>query len=232
MANRTCLITGGSRGIGLATGLRMARAGYDVVVSSRGEAELKQAAEQIAAVGVRAEAISADVSQPTDAERLIKDTQKRLGRLDVLVNNAGTAPLMSIEEMDTEAFERVFTLNNAAIFHLTKAAWPLMKAQGGGTIVNISSMASLDPFPKFAVYGASKAWVNVFTRAVASEGKPLGIRVYSVAPGAVETKMLRSVFPDLPAENTLDPDDVAAVIESVCDARMAHCTGETVFVKK
>ena len=120
----------------------------------------------------------------------------------------------------------------AAIFHTTRAVWPLMKAQGGGVIINMSSMAAVDPFPGFAVYGASKAWVNLFSQATASEGKPHGIRVFSVAPGAVETGLMRASFPDFPADKTLAPDEVAAVILSLCEPALAPCSGQTLFVRK
>ena len=107
-----------------------------------------------------------------------------------------------------------------------------MRQQRSGVIVNISSVASVDPFPGFSIYGACKAWVNLFTKALAAEGKPLGIRAYAIAPGAVETSMLRSAFPDFPADHTLRPDDIAAAIEAVCDDRLAHSSGQTIFVRK
>jgi 3-oxoacyl-[acyl-carrier protein] reductase len=107
-----------------------------------------------------------------------------------------------------------------------------MKSQGGGVLVNVSSMASVDPFRGFSIYGASKAWVNLFTQAIAEEGRPLGIRAFAVAPGAVETQMLRANFPDIPRDRTLEPADVAAVILSLCDERMRHCSGQTIFVRK
>ena len=156
---------------------------------------------------------------------------QRFGRVDVLVNNAGVAPLAPVDEFDPAEFERVCQVNMAAVFHTTQAVWPVMKAQGGGLIANISSLASVDPFPGFGVYGASKAWVNLFSQATAAEGKAVGIRVFAIAPGAVETQMMRSIFPDFPKDQTLNPDDVAAVIVSVSDESMTYCTGQTIFVR-
>ena len=233
MANgKTCIITGASRGIGLATALRFAKAGYQIVAAARSEADLEAAVEKIAAAGGECLAVTADVGNPDQAREIVAAAQERFGCVDVLVNNAGRAPLSAVDEMDGSEFEALVAVNMAAVFHTTQAVWPLMKQRGGGVIVNVSSVASLDPFPGFAAYGASKAWVNVFSKAIASEGKPHGIRVYAVAPGAVETQMLRGAFPDLPAEHVLDPDAVAAVIESVCDERMTHATGQTIFVRK
>ena len=107
-----------------------------------------------------------------------------------------------------------------------------MKRQGGGTIVNISSIASVSPFAGFAAYGASKAWVNAWTSGLAEEGRPDGIRVFCVAPGAVETKMLRSAFPDYPAEATMEPSEIAELIHAVTQPGYRYATGQTIFAKK
>ncbi len=232
MKDLTCIITGASRGIGLSTALRLARRGANIVAVARNPEHLETAAEQIREVGGRCEIVDADVGSPEAAQRIVAAAWERFGAVNVLVNNAGVAPLSPTVDLTPDEFERVYRVNIAAVFHLTRAAWPLMLAQGGGVIVNISSRASDDPFPGFSVYGASKAWVNLFSRATADEGKPHNIRVFAVAPGAVETELMRGVFPDFPREHALDPDDVAAVIESLLDERMGSATGETIFVKK
>ncbi len=229
---RVCVITGGSRGIGLATAVRFARGGAQLCISGRGARDLEAAAAQLRALGAECEAAALDVGRPDEARRLIARALERFGRIDVLVNNAGRAPLAKIEQFEASEFDATAAVNMAAVFHTSQAVWPVMRRQGGGVIVNVSSVASVDPFPGFAVYGASKAWVNVFSQALAVEGKPHNIRVYSVAPGAVETGMLRGAFPDFPADQTLAPDDVAAVIESVCGDPLRPCTGQTIFVRK
>ncbi len=232
MPARTCVITGASRGIGLAIALRLARAGYRIVAGARSEGQLKQAAEQITTAGGACEHVVTDVGTRDGARRLIEAAQLRFERVDVLVNNAGHAPLAPIEKTDDEDFERALAANIAAVFYTTRAVWPIMRKQAAGTIINISSMASVDPFPGFSVYGACKAWVNLFTKAMADEGRPLGIRVFAVAPGAVETAMLRQNFPDIPAAQTLDPDDVADLVEALCDERMNYVSGQTIFIRK
>ncbi len=232
MAARTCIVTGASRGIGLATALRFARQGCNIVAAARNAADLAEAEEKIAATDVGCRAVPADVSRREGVQQLVTAAIEQFGRVDVLVNNAGCAPLQPIDEMPDEAFDEVAALNMGAIFHATRAVWSIMKQQGGGVIVNVSSVASVDPFPGFALYGASKAWVNLFTQATAAEGKPLGIRVYAIAPGAVETRMMRALMPDLPDKHVLEPDTVAAVIESVVDPAWAPTTGQTIFVKK
>ena len=231
MSSKTCVIAGASRGIGLATARRFARQGYAIVAAARHALDLAAAVEQIRATGATCEAVVADVGNAREARCIVDVAVQRFGRVDVLVNNAGVAPLAPVDKFDPAEFERVCRVNMAAVFHTTQAVWPTMRAQGGGVIVNISSLASVDPFPGFGVYGASKAWVNLFSQATATEGKAVGIRVFAIAPGAVETQMMRSVFPDFPKDQTLDPDDVAAVIVSVSDESMAYCTGQTIFVR-
>lgn len=232
MSARTCMITGASRGIGLATALRFAQAGDNVVALARGQTDLEKAAQRIEAAGGVCYALAADVARGDDVRRAIQAAVQRFSRIDVLVNNAGVAALATVDKLDPAEFDRTYAVNMAAIFHATRAVWPLMKAQGGGVIINISSLAAVDPFPGFAVYGASKAWVNLFSQATADEGKPFGIRVFSVAPGAVETRLMRASFPDFPAAKTLDPEEVAAVIVSLCDPALAPCAGQTIFVRK
>jgi NAD(P)-dependent dehydrogenase (short-subunit alcohol dehydrogenase family) len=230
--SKTCIITGASRGIGLAAALRFAKAGYDIVAAARSPGPLEAAARQIQACGVACEALPVDISEAAGARELIEVATKRFGRIDVLVNNAGTAPLSPIDQMSDEVFDDCLRLNCGSVFFLTRAVWATMRRQRSGTIVNVSSVASIDPFPGFAVYGACKTWVNAFTQAVAREGQPLGIRVFCVAPGAVETQMLREHFPDFPRDQTLAPDEVARLIEAVCDPSYDRQVGQTLFIDK
>jgi NAD(P)-dependent dehydrogenase (short-subunit alcohol dehydrogenase family) len=172
------------------------------------------------------------VCSPEDIDALIDGTIRQFGRIDVLVNNAGIAPQSRIEELDPALFETIMSVNVNAVYHGCRAVWPVMKKQGGGVIVSISSLASVDPFPGFTAYGAAKAWVSAWTRGLADEGRRFGIRVYSVAPGAVETKMLRDPFPDFPADQALQPSDVADVAWALAQPECRYVTGQTVFVKK
>ncbi len=129
-------------------------------------------------------------------------------------------------------FETIHAVNVKSVYMACREVWPIMQKQGGGVIVNISSVASVDPFPGFSAYGASKAWVNTWTKALAAEGQDAGIRVYAVAPAAVETRMLRSAFPDFPADQTLPPSDIADVVFAAAGPNGEYENGQTVFVSK
>lgn len=231
LSDQVCIVTGGGRGIGRATARRLCGAGASVFVVSRTLRELEETASACQSGPGSCTPIVADVTLPASVQGLVRDVLAKVGRLDALVNNAGVAPLAPIDQMHDADFERLIDVNVRAVFHGCRAAWPALQ-RAGGTIVNISSLAADDPFPGFAAYGGTKAFVNTFSRALAGEGKPFGIKVFAVAPGAVETEMLRGPFPDFPAEQTLDPDHVAAVVEWCLDPRCTYASGETIRVKK
>ncbi len=232
MSHRCAIVTGAGRGIGRATALRLARGGYDIVGVARTETELDETRQQVETIGTRCVTLREDLAEPDAASRVVARATEGLGRIDVLVNNAAVAPLTTIETLGDKALDRCLAVNIRAVVTLTRAVWPVMRTGGGGVIVNLSSLASVDPFPGFAVYGGSKAFVGVFTKALAHEGRADNIRVFAVAPGTVETSMLRAAFPDFPAAECLSPEQVAAQIEVLLDERNQFATGSTITVKK
>ena len=228
---KVCIVTGASNGIGLATARQFATQGYRVAICGRRPEALQSAAESIGDAD-SVLSITGDVGNAETRKEIIEATQDKFGRLDVLVNNAGSAPLGEIESIDESTFEDVVSTNIRAIFSLTQLAWPILKGQGGGSIVNISSLAAIDPFPGFSIYGASKAWLETFTKAMAAEGADHSIRVCCVRPGAVETDLLRGLFPDFPADQCVSPEDIAnKVWDCVTDADQ-HPNGEAFTVSK
>jgi NAD(P)-dependent dehydrogenase (short-subunit alcohol dehydrogenase family) len=190
------------------------------------------AREQIARVAPACQTVALDIGTTEGPARLIHCAISRFGRVDVLCNNAGIAPRATLEGLTDGDLEQALAVNVEAVFRTTRAVWPLLRQQGDGVIINISSLASLDPFPGFSLYGACKSWVNLFTKAVADEGRALGIRVYAVALGAVETRMLRGLFPDFPAAQTLSPDEVAQFIGSLLTEPMRYASGQTIALRK
>jgi len=226
------VVTGGGRGIGRSVCERFAASGAQVVAAARSPKELDETRAAIEGRQGRCHTRVTDVGSAEEIETLIEETQARFGRIDVLVNNAGVAPQAPIDELEEPLFDTIVLVNVRAVYRGCRAVWPVMRGQGGGVIVNISSVASVDPFPGFTAYGASKAWVNAWTRGLADEGRSVGIRVFAVAPGAVETRMLRDPFPSFPKEQALQPSDVADVVFVLAQPECRYATGQTVFVKK
>lgn len=238
MSNETCvkgkavIVTGAGRGIGRAIARRLGVAGANVAIAARTHEQLDETRKMVERAGGRILAVAADVSQPDDVQRVIDETLSVYGRIDALVNNAGTAPLATIDQMEPHVFDTIVDTNVRTVYLCSRGVWRAMADGGGGAIVNISSLAAYDPFPGFAAYGAAKAFVVTYTKALAAEGRGWGIRVYGVAPGAVETEMLRGAFPDFPEDKTLQPDDVAAVVEMLLTPACRYISGQTIIVKK
>lgn len=228
-----CLVTGGSSGIGLATAQRFAADGYQVVLAARDRDKLAAAAEAVSACGSTSCAwFCADFRDVAAAEQLIAAVVEQFARLDVLVNSAGIAYLTAGALHDPTTFDEMWRVNGLALARLSRAVWPTFQQYKGGVIVHVSSMSAFDPFPGLGVYGATKAWANHFVRTLADEGRPLNIRAYAICPGAVETPMLRRLFPDFPAAQTLTPASVAAVIRQLCEPTMSIASGNAIVVRQ
>ena len=208
-----CIITGGSSGIGLATARRFHQAGYRIAICGRSQERLDQAAESISNGSLidrkRLLTIVANLEHADQAKSFGQSSLEHFGRIDVLVNNAGVAPLSPFGAITEDTFETLINVNVRSSFYLMQMVWNTMVKQRNGTIVNISSLSAVDPFVGFSTYGASKAWLDLLTQSLAQEGKDSNIRICSIRPGAVETPLLRGLFPDFPAEQCVSPEQVA-----------------------
>ena len=224
-----CMITGGSSGIGLATACKFYAAGYRVSICGRSQERLDEAAKLIAASALvdskRLITVATDLNDPAQAKAFAQKSLEHFGRIDVLVNNAGVAPLSPFGAITEDSFEQLININVRSGFYLTQLAWNTMVKQGGGTIVNISSQSAIDPFVGFSTYGASKAWLDLLTHSLAQEGKDLNIRVCSVRPGAVETPLLRGLFPDFPVKQCVSPEAVAEMVWGCVDSPTDYPSG-------
>ncbi|PWE32636.1 short-chain dehydrogenase [Maritimibacter sp. 55A14] len=194
ITGKTVLITGASRGIGAAAARRFAALGAQVVLLARSTEEITALAEEITRSGGQALAQRCDVAIYGDMEAAIRAAQKTFGRVDVLIGNAGVIePIGPISAIDPEAWGRVIDINLKGIFHGMRAAMPAMQAQGGGTIITISSGAAHNPLEGWSHYCASKAGAAMLTRCADKEGRAQGIRAMGLSPGTVATDMQREI---------------------------------------
>ncbi|MGI9519906.1 MAG: SDR family NAD(P)-dependent oxidoreductase [Pirellulaceae bacterium] len=232
---QVCLITGGSSGVGLATAETFARAGSHVAICGRDAERLESAHDRLVEIAGDADkvlAVQADITVTDEATGLVSQTIEQLSRIDLLVNNAAMAPMAPLDEMPNEAIDACIDLNVRATYYVTRSVWGQMKQQGSGIVVNISSQAAVDPFPGFSLYGSTKAWMELFTVALAGEGREHGIRSYCIRPGAIETPMLRGLFADFPAEQCVSPQEVADAIWAVTGPELANSSGQIIRVSK
>jgi NAD(P)-dependent dehydrogenase (short-subunit alcohol dehydrogenase family) len=225
------LVTGAGSGIGRACAIALSGEGHRVVLMGRRREPLEETAEACAEETL---ILPGDVAQAEQATAAVEGALEAFGRIDAIVHCAGLAPMKSIEQLSIEEWQAVLATNLSAAFYLAKAGWPAMVKQQAGVIVNISSMASRDPFPGFAAYGAAKAGVNLLGLALAREGQPHNIRVHTIAPGAVETPMFRGLFTaeQYASENTLSPEDIARAVVQCIAGDLVPTSGEVIYLHK
>jgi len=207
------VVTGGSRGIGLATARTLLERGALVAITATSDATLRAAADELGGIFGRGHvlAIRADVRRLEEVERAFAAAAAQFGGIDVVVNNAGVGLFRAVAEMTTEEWQQLVDTNVSGVFHGCRAAVPHLRARGGGWIINISSLSSTNPFPNGAAYCASKAWVNAFTDAFMQEVRHDGIRVACVLPGSVRTEFMGRT-PTEADDWKLAPTDVAQVV--------------------
>jgi NAD(P)-dependent dehydrogenase (short-subunit alcohol dehydrogenase family) len=208
----TALVTGGSRGLGRALGQALAGAGARVALVAREASALDEAVAGIRARGGEAHAIAADVADKDAAWAIAGQAAALLGPVDLLVNNASTlgpVPLRLLLDTECEDLERALAVNLVGPFRLTKAIAGSMLLRGRGTIVNVSSDAAVEPYPRWGAYGASKAALDHLSRIWAAELAGTGVRVLSVDPGEMNTRMHAEAMPEADPATLADPDRVA-----------------------
>ncbi|HKA31814.1 MAG TPA: SDR family oxidoreductase [Candidatus Binatia bacterium] len=188
--DKIALITGGGRGIGKAVALAYAREGAKLAVCARTAEEIEKAAGEIRALGADCLARTCDVSQEEDVKRLVDEVARHFGRIDVLINNAGvmTRPT-PVTEYDVGKWDYTMAVNLRGPFLMAKAVLPVMFRNGGGSIINVSSSIGRGAYANFAAYGASKWGLEGFTQILAAEAGSRKVRVNSVEPGYVATKL-------------------------------------------
>ncbi len=233
--NKTALVTGSTSGIGRAIALELARQGAYVVVCGRNAARGAETVGAIESAGGSARFIQADMSDIESVRHLADEA----GDLDVLVNNAGVWTFAPTSEQDIESFDAMFNTNVRGTFFLTAAVAPQMAKRGEGSIVNLTTMAAHFGLVGGAVYGASKAAVESFTRAWAAEFSGAGVRVNAVAPGPTISEgtmadagaeAMAEAGMTVPLQRTASADEIADVVVFLASQRASYVTGATVAV--
>jgi len=190
LQGKTALVTGASRGIGAAAAQELAKLGVSVVLAARSAGDIEALAEDIRGAGGKAEAVVCDVVRYADVAAAVSRCQRAFGSLDILVNNAGVIePIARLAESDPEEWDKVVDINFKGVYHGLRAAVPVMQAQGGGVIVNISSGAATGAMEGWSHYCSTKAAVLSLTRCADKEYREHGIRVVGLSPGTVATDM-------------------------------------------
>ncbi len=236
LAGQVAIVTGASSGLGRATATALARAGAHVALLARNAGDLEQVGAEVAATGQRALALPTDLGQEDAIVMAVARTADTFGRIDVLVNAAGTDVPGPVVDLAVQEWDRVFAVNLRAPFLLAKAVFPHMQRAGHGTIINISSVAGKRGWARAAAYCASKFGLTGFTQALAAEGKAQGIRACVVYPGGMATNWgvwsssdrgaTPREFP--PPTQALPPAAVAALIVWIASAPMELVLNEAI----
>ncbi|MBE0481429.1 MAG: glucose 1-dehydrogenase [Dehalococcoidia bacterium] len=235
LGGKVALITGGSRGIGRATALAFARAGADVAVASRKLPDLEAVAEEIRGLGRRSLAAAAHIGKMDDVRSLVDAVRNEFGRIDILVNNAGANPTMAPAlDVEERAWDTIMSLNLKGLFFLSQAVAKLMKAQGGGCIINVASVWGFIP-GNVPVYSISKSGVIMATKVMAKEWAAYNIRVNAVAPGLLRTRFSEALWntPEIeqgaasmiPMKRIGEPQDVVGAMLYLASDASAYVTG-------
>lgn len=244
LQGKVALITGGSRGIGQSIALAFAEAGAKLVVSSRNKRppELEKVVEQIRGMGGEAIAIPAHVGKKEDVRNLVQGALKQFGRIDILVNNAGANPVLStMVDLEEEAFEKVLEVNLKGAFLMSKAVANEMIKQGGGRIINISSISGLRArADKTGAYCISKAALNMMTQVMARELAQYNILVNAIAPGSIKTEFSRVNWTDperkeqrireIELRRFGEPEEVVGLALFLASEASSFVTGEIIRV--
>lgn len=247
-AGRAVLVTGGALGIGNGIARAFAREGAAVAIADIDAPAAEALAVELRSAGGQAVAVVGDVSQSSHAERLVDQTIAALGRLDVLVNNAGIAPLdwyLRVEDMPEEVWDRIIGVNLKGTFLMSKYALPHIRRAGGGVVVNMASVQGLQSMQKVPAYAASKGGMLSLTRNMALDYAADGIRVVAICPGTIDSEMVRTLARAEPGDDEANllrygrvhpigrlgrPEDVAEAVIFLASERASFITGEYLCV--
>jgi 2-deoxy-D-gluconate 3-dehydrogenase len=240
LSGKVAIVTGGTMGIGLGCSRRLAEAGASLVIAARGAEKGAEVTRELRDAGYKTSFMKCDVSQKAEVARLVENTVKAFGRLDIMVNNAGIFPKTPFDEARMETWDRVINVNVRGLFFCSREASRQMIKQGwGGSIINIASVSAFQPQFALSAYDASKGGVWMLTRNLAVELAPYKIRVNSVSPGMIQTEAYatpegieynkRRLY-RIPLGRAGRPDEVGSVVLFLASAAASYMTGSDIVV--
>lgn len=230
MKDKVVLITGAGRGIGQAAAMLLAREGADIVLNAEIPDEIERVADDVRSLGRRALPVVADMLDEQSIGPLVEAALREFGRIDCMVYSAGVAIHNPVAELSTRDWDLNFGVNVRGMFLLCRALAPVMIRQGYGSIVNISSKLGKEGSATRAAYSASKHAVIGFTRSLALEMKPYGIRVNAICPGPVATPLRAKNYPNEDPSTITQPEEVARVILFLCSDESSAISGAAIDV--
>jgi NAD(P)-dependent dehydrogenase (short-subunit alcohol dehydrogenase family) len=240
LSGKVAVVTGASRGLGRAIAVAFAEAGADVAVAARAKAELEETAQQAGRHGVRALALPTDVTSYPAVERLMTQTVAELGRLDIVVNNAGIAKVAPLAEAALEDWRAILDVNLSGVFHGCRAAAPYLIGQKSGKVINLASVLAAVALPGYAMYAATKGAVIALTRTLAVEWARHNVQVNAIAPGWFVTDMNEAAFADpriherltrdIPARRTGRLEEIGPLALYLAGPGSEFMTGQTIFL--
>jgi len=241
LKNKVAVVTGARRGMGRTHALTLAKAGAKVVVSDISAEDCQKVVEEIANVGGEAMAIKCDISKKSEVDKMIADTVKKFGKIDILVNNVGIAQFKPFLELTEEEWDKTIDVNLKGYFLCSQAAAKEMAKQKSGAIVNIASIAMGQVgmgFEGLAHYCASKGGIVAMAEALSLELAPMGIRINTIAPGAIETPMATQQGPEglketaklIPMKRIGKPEEISNAVLFLASDASSYMTGSVVVV--
>ena len=240
LSGRVAVVTGASRGLGRAIAVALAEAGADVAVAARARPELEETAHQAGQHGVRTLALPTDVASYPAVERLMAQTASALGRLDIVVNNAGIARVAPLAEAPLEDWQAILDVNVSGVFYGCRAAAPHLIRQKAGKVINLASVLAAVALPGYTMYAATKGAVIALTRTLAVEWARHNIQVNAIAPGWFVTDMNEAAFADpaiharltrdIPARRTGRLEEIGPLAVYLASSGSEFMTGQTIFL--
>lgn len=209
----TALVTGASKGIGRVIAEQLAADGYDLALVGRDTASLEEVKEAVSENhDIKAISIEADLSDISSCSRIVEETVKAFGGLDLLVNCAGLSHKGSFTTVTPEEWDRIFAVNARAPFFISQAALPYLKRSEKPIVINVASVVGFKGYADQSVYSSSKHALTGFTKVFAKEVQPFGIRVHLISPGGVATEMVKKMRPDINADELIQPEEIAEIV--------------------